>query len=125
MSSTRRWTTARWPSLTASLLAVAAIAATPAPSGFKGHVTIGPLTPVCQAGTPCDGSAPHVTLSFIRNGIVAKRVVTSDAGGYRIVLRSGAYTVRASRGMSIRPVHVWAHRGLVARLDFAIDTGIR
>jgi hypothetical protein len=104
---------------------VAAIAATPAPTGFKGHVTIGPLTPVCQAGTPCDAPAKRVTLSFMRNGVVAKRVVTDAAGDYRIVLRYGPYTVRASRGMSIRPMHVWAHRGLVAKLDFSIDTGIR
>jgi hypothetical protein len=97
----------------------------PAPSGFRGYVTIGPLTPVCRAGTPCDGPAKHVTLSFLRNGVVVKRVVTGDLGGYRIVLRYGPYTVRASSGMSIRPARVWAHRGLVAKLDFAIDTGIR
>ena len=103
---------------------VAALAA-PAPSGFKGHVTIGPLTPVCQAGKPCNGPAPHVTLSFVRDGVVVKRVVTGDLGGYRVTLRYGAYTVHASRGMSIRPARVWAHRGLVAKLDFAIDTGIR
>jgi hypothetical protein len=125
MFSTRRWTTARWPILTASALAVAAVAATPAPTGFKGHVTIGPLTPVCQAGTPCDGPAKRVTLSFVRNGVVAKSVLTDGSGAYRVVLRYGPYTVRASRGMSIRPAHVWAHRGLVAKLDFAIDTGIR
>jgi hypothetical protein len=125
MFSTRRWTTARWPSLTASLLAVGAVAATPAPAGFRGRVTIGPLTPVCSTTTPCSGPAGRVTLSFVRNGAVAKRVVT-DAGGYfRIVLRSGAYTVHANRGMSIRPLHVWVHRGLVAKLNFAIDTGIR
>lgn len=122
MFSTRHWTTARWPSLTASALAVAAIGTTP--SGFRGHVTIGPLTPVCQSGTPCDGPAKRVTLSFVRNG-VTKRVVTTVAGDYRILLRPGIYTVRPSRGMSIRPAHVHVHTGLVAKLDFAIDTGIR
>jgi hypothetical protein len=124
MFSTRRWTTARWPTLTASLLAVAAVAATPAPSGFRGHVTIGPLTPVCSVDRPCNGPAKHVTLTFARTGHV-RVVVTSATGDYRIVLRPGAYTVHASRGMSIRPVHVWVHRGLVAKLNFAIDTGIR
>ena len=124
MFSTRRWTTGRWPSLTASALAVAAIAATAPPSGFKGHVTIGPLVPVCRAGTPCDGPAKRVTLSFTRNG-ATKRVVTTDAGDYRIVLRPGYYTVKASRGMSIRPARVHVHHGLVAKLSFAIDTGIR
>ena len=124
MFSTRRWTTARWPSLTASALAVAAVAATTPPSGFKGQVTIGPLAPVCQSGTPCDGPAKRVTLSFTRDG-ATKRVVTGVAGGYRIVLRPGYYAVKANRGMSIRPASVHVHRGLVARLNFAIDTGIR
>ena len=124
MSWTRRWTTARWPSLTASVLAVAAVAATAPPSGFRGHVTIGPLTPVCRTGTPCDGPAKGVTLSFTRNG-VTKRVVTTAAGDYRILLRPGIYTVRPSRGMSIRPARVHVHAGLVAKLSFAIDTGIR
>jgi hypothetical protein len=88
-------------------------------------VTIGPLTPVCRTTTPCSGPAPRVTLSFVRNGVVAKRVVTGADGSYRVLLRYGPYTVRADRGMSIRPLHVWAHRGLVAKLNFAIDTGIR
>jgi len=101
------------------------VAVSAPPSGFHGQVTIGPLQPVCQTGTPCDGPAKRVTLSFVRNGVVAKRVVTDLAGDYRIVLRSGPYTVRANRGMSIRPLHVWVHRGLVAKLNFAIDTGIR
>ena len=125
MFSTRRWTTARWPSLTVSALAVAAIAATAPPSGFRGHVTIGPLQPVCSTTTPCDGPAKSVTLSFTRDGVVAKRVVTDDAGNYRILLRPGYYTVHASRGMSIRPARVHVHSGLVAKLNFAIDTGIR
>ena len=124
MFSTRRWTTARWPSLTASALAVAAIAATAPPSGLRGSVTIGPLQPVCQAGTPCDGPAKRVTLTFTRYG-VTKRVVTTVAGTYRILLRPGIYTVKPSRGMSIRPARVHVHGGLVAKLDFAIDTGIR
>ena len=123
MFSTRLWTTARWPSLTASAVAFVAVAAPP--SGFHGHVTIGPLAPVCQTGTPCDGPAKRVTLSFVRNGVVAKRVTTDARGTYRIVLRPGYYTVRASRGMSIRPTRVHVHIGLVAKLDFAIDTGIR
>jgi hypothetical protein len=124
MSSTRRWTTARWQSLTVSALGVAAIAAAPPASGLKGHVTIGPLQPVCSVSQPCDGPAKGVTLTFARSGYV-RRVDTDARGDYRVVLRPGAYTVRASRGMSIRPLHVWVHRGLVAKLDFAIDTGIR
>jgi hypothetical protein len=88
-------------------------------------VTIGPLQPVCSVSKPCDGPAADVTLRFARNGVVVKSVRTDANGDYRVLLRYGAYTVTASKGMSIRPSHVWAHRGLVAKLDFAIDTGIR
>jgi hypothetical protein len=89
-------------------------------------VRIGPLQPVCSSDKPCDGPARHVTLTFRRDdGTLLRRVVTDRTGGYRVLLRSGAYTVRASRGRSIRPKHVWVRRGLVARLDLAIDTGIR
>jgi hypothetical protein len=87
-------------------------------------VTVGPLQPVCRTGTPCDGPAKHVTLTFMRAGY-ARSAVTDAAGDYRILLRPGAYTVSASRGMSIKPMHVWVHRGLVAKLNVAIDTGIR
>jgi len=79
---------------------------------------------MCQPGTPCAEPANDVTLTFAHPGYM-RRVVTDVAGDYRIVLRPGAYTVRANRGMSIKPLHVWVHRGLVARLDFSIDTGIR
>jgi hypothetical protein len=114
---------AAWLSLTSTTLAASA-GATATSTGFHGHVTIGPLKPVCSVSTPCDGPAKNVTLSFSRNGAV-KRVTTNSLGNYRVLLRAGFYTVTASRGMSIRPHRVWAHAGYVARLDFAIDTGIR
>lgn len=99
-------------------------AATPR-TGLHGHVTIGPLQPVCSVTQPCDGPARSVTLRFARDGVVVKSARTDASGAYRVLLRYGAYTVTASAGMSIRPRRVWVHRGLVAKLDFAIDTGIR
>jgi hypothetical protein len=115
----------RFAAIFAAALVVAAPASGTLATGFKGHVTIGPLTPVCSDTTPCSGPAKGVTLSFLRGGVVVRRVVTDENGLYRVLLRYGPYTVRANRGMSIRPTQVWAHRGLVAKLDFAIDTGIR
>jgi hypothetical protein len=87
-------------------------------------VTIGPLTPVCSTTTPCDGPAKHVTLSFIRNGVVT-RTATSSLGNYRVLLHAGFYVVTANRGMALRPRRVWVHDGYLAKLNFAIDTGIR
>jgi hypothetical protein len=115
----------RIAAIAAAALVVAAPASGTLANGLKGNVTIGPLTPVCSTTAPCDGPAKNVTLAFWRNGVVAKRVVTDDNGAYRVLLRYGPYSVRASRGMSIRPAQVWVHRGLVATLNFAIDTGIR
>ena len=110
--------TVAWLSLTASA------AATSTSTGFHGHVTIGPLQPVCREGIPCDGPAKNVTLTFTKPNVV-RRAVTTATGAYHVLLPAGFYTVRASRGMSIRPARVWVHRGYDAKLDFAIDTGIR
>jgi hypothetical protein len=115
----------RFVAILAAALVVAAPAAGTLTTGFRGTVTIGPLTPVCSDTTPCSGPAKDVTLSFVRNGTVVRSVVTDGSGRYRVLLRYGPYTVRASKGMSIRPSRVWAHQGLVAKLNFAIDTGIR
>jgi hypothetical protein len=88
-----------------------------------GSVTIGPVTPVCQAGVPCDKPAANVRLTFTRHGhsFVAG---TNASGAYRVELAPGIYAVRASAGMSIAPrnINVRVPR---THLRFAIDTGIR
>ena len=88
-----------------------------------GSVTIGPVTPVCQVGVPCDKPAAQVTLSFTRLGhtVVTK---TDSGGGYRIRLAPGIYAVRASAGMSMRPRNIYVHAP-TTHLSFSIDTGIR
>jgi len=110
-----------------ALLAVmlpAAAGSTVASTGLRGHVTIGPLTPVCRAGTPCSGSAKHVTLSF-KHVVVVYRTTTDGSGYYRIALGSGTYFVTAGKGMSIRPVTVTVVAGRMRIVNLAIDTGIR
>jgi hypothetical protein len=88
-----------------------------------GSASIGPLTPVCRVGTPCDGPAKHATLTFTHGArsVVAK---TDGAGRYRLRLMIGRWTVRASVGMSIRPSAVVVRAGS-HRATFSIDTGIR
>jgi len=90
---------------------------------LQGTVTIGPLTPVCRAGTPCDGPARHATLTFTRAGrsLTAR---TDAAGRYRLALSRGVWRVRASVGMRIEPAAVTVRAG-THRADFSIDTGIR
>jgi hypothetical protein len=88
-----------------------------------GSVTVGPLTPVCMAGTPCDGPAKRATLTFTRShhSVSAK---TDAAGRYRLTLPTGTWTVRASVGMSMKPTSVVVRAG-THRVNFAVDTGIR
>jgi hypothetical protein len=96
-------------------------------SGLYGHVSVGPLTPVCRVGTPCDGPAPANTkLLFARHGHVVARTRTKAGGAYRIALRPGWYTVRARIGMGVvKPPSVHVVRRRFIRVDLAVDTGIR
>ena len=89
----------------------------------KGTVTIGPLTPVCRAGTPCDGPANRVVLTF-SSPSHAVRATTGAGGGYAVRLSPGTYTVTASKGMRISPSRLVVGTA-PKRQSFAIDTGIR
>jgi hypothetical protein len=89
---------------------------------LKGSVTIGPLTPVCRVGTPCDGPAQHVVLTFASRARTV-HATTGTGGAYAIRLTPGTYTVTASKGMRISPAVVTVR--VAGRRDFAIDTGIR
>lgn len=88
-----------------------------------GLVTIGPITPVCRVGVPCDKPGARVKLTFTRSGH-SFSTITNSSGNYRIEIAPGIYAVRASAGMSMRPrnINVRAPR---THLDFSIDTGIR
>jgi hypothetical protein len=88
-----------------------------------GSVTIGPLTPVCQQGAPCSGPAKRVTLTFTRAGRVVS-AKTDAAGGYRLTLPLGTWSVRASVGMHMTPTTVVVRPG-THRTNFSIDTGLR
>jgi len=88
-----------------------------------GSVTIGPITPVCRSGMPCSGAAKQATLTFTRPGRVVS-TKTDDAGRYRVRLTVGAWTVRTSVGMSMRPTGVLVRAGM-HRANFSVDTGIR
>ena len=89
----------------------------------KGTVTIGPLTPVCRVGTPCDGPAKQVVLTFASPSRTV-RATTGPGGAYAVKLPPGTYTVTASKGMRISPAQLVV-RSTPRRQSFAIDTGIR
>jgi hypothetical protein len=108
-----------------ALLVALAIAA----SGLHGTVVRGPTQPVCQVGQPCSAPAAHTRLVFARSGHAAVQTLTDARGRYSVRLTAGFYTVRVapapSIGRGIRPLRVHVAPGVIARLDFFIDTGIR
>ena len=116
-------------SLALVLAGAAGARATTTPSGLRGLVTRGPITPVCVAEQPCSEPAPHVTLLFSRNGRVAGRAVTNGEGRYRVRLPAGLYSVRrpgdATIGRGLEPGRARVRPARFMRVDFSIDTGIR
>lgn len=105
-------------------LVLPAVAGSVSRAGLRGHVTIGPLTPVCRVGTPCTGAAKHVTLSF-RHVFRVWKATTDGSGNYRVALGPGSYVLTANRGRSVRPTVVAVVAGRVRVVNLAIDTGIR
>jgi hypothetical protein len=95
--------------------------------GLFGSAVISPAQPVCRAGESCTKPAVGMTLVFTNPSNVAKSVVTSSKGTYRIRLAPGTYTVRVAgnRIARIAPLKVLVRRGLLLRRDFSIDVGIR
>jgi hypothetical protein len=97
-------------------------------TGLHGVVMRGPTKPVCEIGTPCSEPAVGATLAFAHSGHVVVRVKTGKGGRYAVRLAPGLYAVRlvpAQRIGGLKPVQVRVRPGVSARVNFAIDTGIR
>jgi hypothetical protein len=106
-------------------LAVAAGAGATVPCGLRGHVSRGPIAPVCFAEKPCSEPAADVTLVFKRPGQDPVRVRTDSAGAYRVVLAPGTYSVAPASRRPVTPGSVRVAGGRFRNVDFEIDTGIR
>ena len=116
--------------LSTAVLVVASAAGASVQRGtLVGVVTRGPITPVCALEQPCDEPAAHVTLVFVRNGVVTGRVTTDSAGRYRVALPGGSYSVRRAKAAApdrrLDPRMVRVRPRVKLRIDFSIDTGIR
>jgi hypothetical protein len=116
-------------SLALMIVAGAGAQVTAVPSGLRGVVMRGPISPMCVAEEPCTEPARNVTLLFSRNGRIVGRAVTDSAGRYRLRLPAGAYAVRRPAsigiGRGIEPDHARVYARRFVRVDFSIDTGIR
>jgi hypothetical protein len=91
---------------------------------LHGTVRIGPTTPVCRAGVPCDKPAGRVVLTFT-HGTSRVRVRTDADGRYRVRLVPGTWRLRTSVGMRATPITFVVPRTATATRNFSIDTGIR
>ncbi|HEY0416841.1 MAG TPA: carboxypeptidase-like regulatory domain-containing protein [Gaiellaceae bacterium] len=108
---------------TAVVLAASAPAGA-APTGLRGVVTRGPISPVCSVERPCSAPAKGVTLTFSRRHH-SWTATTDTAGRYRIVLRPGTYTVTMASQPLARAWTVVVPAGRFAVKNFSVDTGIR
>jgi len=91
---------------------------------LHGVVRIGPTTPVCRVGQPCDKPAKRVALRFT-SGARSVTTTTDAFGRYRVSLGPGTWTVHASLGRSIRPAQFFLPNVRSTVRNFAIDTVIR
>lgn len=103
---------------------------------LKGHVDIGPLQPISQAGVPEPTPSAEIYAAwrivvFSEDGIreIASSTINS-AGMYEISLPPGSYLVagRPASGTGLlgqpkQPVEIF--KGEITQQDISIDTGIR
>jgi hypothetical protein len=118
------------------LVFLAACTSAPRETGvLTGHVNIGPLTPVQQAGVPEPTPAPEVYAArqIIIYAVDGKTEVAKAAinakGDYQITLAVGIYWVDINhagmdRGIDL-PQKVEILASQTTRLDISIDTGVR
>ena len=126
-SWTVRWVAAACAALV-PMLAFAGAAGARHPSGLRGVVMEGPTKPVCQDDDPCEKPAGGLLLRFERAGKVVAQVKTTATGRYSVELRAGSYAVKTPRrpiGTGLTPRVVQVPRGVVAKVDFHLDTGIQ
>jgi hypothetical protein len=105
------------------------------PGTLAGRVTVGPLSPVAQAGVPEPTPGPVVFAErkvVILNETGEREVATVDIGpdgAYSVALQPGAYTIDINHlGVDIAkglPALVEIRAGETTTLDIDIDTGIR
>lgn len=109
----------------AALVNVAVASTTALSTGLYGHVTKGPISPVCTAEQPCSEPAAGVTLRFLRGAQIAAATRVKADGSYGVALPVGVYTVASTSRGRISPSTVRVRTGARSRRDFSIDTGIR
>jgi hypothetical protein len=102
------------------------------PTGvLQGRVTLGPITPVQQAGDPPDVRPYAATIAIeTPGGDVAATVTSGNDGAFSVRLRPGSYRLvpRSPAGHPLpraEPQDVSVAAGSVTKVAIAYDSGIR
>jgi hypothetical protein len=100
-------------------------------SGIQGTVTIGPMCPVVQAGTPCPDQPYEATIEISNEGGKKVTTISSGADGtFRVALAPGAYTLHPQSPAtgSLPFAHdetVYVADGAYTSVSIQFDSGIR
>lgn len=94
-----------------------------------GHVTLGPIMPVCREDVPCDGVYKDARVEVrTKSGTVVARTKSDDNGDFRVDVAPGAYTIVIVVDAilpSCSKVDVIVSKGQTATAEIDCDTGIR
>jgi hypothetical protein len=94
-----------------------------------GHVTLGPIMPVCREGVPCDGVYKGAKVEVrTKSGTVVAQTKSDDNGDFRIDVAPGAYTITIAVDAmlpSCSTAEVVVSKGQTATANIDCDTGIR
>ncbi|MBP6012988.1 MAG: carboxypeptidase regulatory-like domain-containing protein [Alphaproteobacteria bacterium] len=96
---------------------------------IAGHVTLGPIMPVCRVDVPCDGAYKDARVVVrTKSGAVVARATSDANGDFRLDVAAGAYTVGvAVEGMMPRcgEAEAVVAQGQTVRVAIDCDSGIR
>ena len=92
-----------------------------------GRITYGPITPVCQAGSPCEDMPYNGTIYVVASdgsGTI-KESTTLENGTYSIDLAPGTYFLEVKGFIHLCGEEFNVTAGNTTILDLSCDTGIR
>lgn len=96
---------------------------------IEGHVSRGPIMPVCRDGVPCDGVYADAKIVVKdKAGAVAARATADRNGDFKVGVRAGAFAVGVDVSgpfPSCSQVDIVVVDGATVRADVDCDTGIR
>jgi hypothetical protein len=103
------------------------------PTGLRGTVLRGPVSPVCRVGRPCyvpfRGTLVFAPLNAAQSSLEPVRTQTQLDGDYRATLEPARYRVTTARrsrfGSLVKPGTVTVPQSGMRHVDFVVDTGIR